>query len=164
MAGRVWPRHGHRGRPLKSVVRAIPKAMPVESASQETRQSQVSGAANDHAVRAVGGVSPQGPRDAAAQSPWPREPRFQFIQWETFSRLADPFEAYIVAGGLNAEDVPTTVIVTPPGVDFSHVCEIWVPRELMHRARWVLAWPPVSEAELTFLATGEIVGSEDGPL
>jgi hypothetical protein len=129
----------------------------IESVAQETRPGQMQAPATDAAVRAVRGISQPG-RDTAAQSPWPREPRFPHFQWETFQRLSDPFEAYIVAGRLDAEGVPTNVVVTPPGVDFSHVCEIWVPRELMHRARWVLAWSPVSDAELTFLATGEVGG------
>ena len=31
---------------------------------------------------------------------------------------------------------------------------VWVPRELVRRARWILSWPAPTEAELTFLAVG----------
>ena len=53
----------------------------------------------------------------------------------------------------------------PPAVEHSSVANEPVVRSvrgvlelghLMHRARWVLAWPAVPEEELQFLATGEI--------
>jgi len=64
-------------------------------------------------------------------------------------------EAHIVAGRLNADGVPT-IVLAAPGLEFLFTAEILVPKALLHRARWVLAWPPASEAELLFLATGEI--------
>ena len=77
-------------------------------------------------------------------------------------RFQSPLDAYIVAGRLNVEGVPT-VVLSFPAVDFSGTAEILVPRHLAHRARWVLAWPPMSEEELNFLATGEIAqSSKDG--
>jgi hypothetical protein len=66
-----------------------------------------------------------------------------------------PLEAHIVAGRLNAEGVPTLVLEAWR-LHSTMRAEILVPRHLMHRANWVMAWPPVSEAELVFLATGEI--------
>jgi hypothetical protein len=33
---------------------------------------------------------------------------------------------------------------------------VWVPQPLAHRARWILALQPPTEAELRFLATGEL--------
>jgi hypothetical protein len=78
-----------------------------------------------------------------------------------------PLDAHIVAGRLNVEGVPT-IVLTALGLDSSSNAEILVPRSLMHRARWVLAWLPVPEEELLFLATGEIgpLSEEDtsGPL
>ena len=41
----------------------------------------------------------------------------------------------------------------------------WPQREIpewsIQRARWVLAWPAPSEAELIFLATGEMASSDE---
>jgi hypothetical protein len=70
-------------------------------------------------------------------------------------------EAHIVAGRLNVEGVPT-VVLSALGVDLSNTAEILVPHHLMHRARWVLAWPAVPEEELQFLATGEIGPVSEG--
>jgi len=64
--------------------------------------------------------------------------------------------AMIVAGLLESEGVPTIVesIGPFPGTSSS---AIWVPKELVHRARWILSWPPPTDSELTFLATGELL-------
>ena len=78
------------------------------------------------------------------------------VQWERFARYPNYVAAQIVAGLLENEGVPTLVEsigVFPDATSFS---TIWVPKEFAHRARWVLAWPPPTDAELTFLATGEL--------
>ena len=74
-------------------------------------------------------------------------------------RFFMPLDAHIVAGRLNAEGVPT-IVLTVLGLDSTNNAEILVPRALMHRARWVLAWPPVPEEELLYLATGEMGSME----
>jgi len=51
--------------------------------------------------------------------------------------------------------VPAHVISLSPLFN-SGFSMVLVPRELAHRARWVLSWPAPSDAELTFLATGEL--------
>ena len=112
-------------------------------------------AANEHVVLAVRGIAPSGPIDATAEGPWPQLPPDRKVHWERFLRVPGSLEAQIIAGRLNAEGVPTVVLVAP-APDFSDSAEILVPRELAHRARWVMAWPPPSEEELLFLATGEI--------
>ena len=100
------------------------------------------------------------PTDAAAEPPWPEPPPHEELRWECFLRFLGPLEAHIVAGRLNAEGVPT-VVLSAPGMDLSFTAKILVPAHLLHRARWVMAWPPASEAELLFLATGEIGPVED---
>jgi hypothetical protein len=70
-------------------------------------------------------------------------------------RFSGPLDAHIVAGRLNVEGVPT-IVLSALGLDSSSNAEILVPHSLLHRARWLLAWPPVSEEELLYLATGEI--------
>ena len=111
-------------------------------------------AANSSLARSVRAVAP-GPADAAVEPPWPEFPSHQAVQWERFMAFPDPMAAHIVAGRLNAEGVPTVVLATP-GLEFLFTAELLIPRELLHRARWALAWPPASEEELLFLATGEI--------
>ena len=126
---------------------------------------QVEASPSDSLVRSVRVVQ-LSPRDVAAEPPWPDLPPHQKVQWERFMRLPGPLEAHIVAGRLNVEGV-STVVLSSPAVDLSNTAELLVPRELMHRARWVLAWPPVPEEELAFLATGELgpaQGDANGPL
>ena len=112
-------------------------------------------AANDWAIRSVRGVIERGPQDAATEPPWPEPPSDQEVRWIHFMRFPGPLAAHIVAGRLNVEGVPT-VVLSALALDLSNVAEILIPCHLTHRARWVLAWPPVSEEELQFLATGEI--------
>jgi hypothetical protein len=108
----------------------------------------------DPAVRSVRSAPVVG-RDAAVEPPWPDFPPHQEIRWERFMRFFGPLEAHIVAGRLNVEGVPT-VVVAALGFEFPDNAEILVPQSLIHRARWVLAWAPVTDDELLFLATGEI--------
>jgi hypothetical protein len=110
---------------------------------------------DDPVVRAVRGVAELRPTDAAAEPPWPDLPSHHPIRWERFMRFFGPLEAHIVAGRLNVEGVPT-IVLSALGLDPSNNAEILVPHHLLHRARWVLAWPAVAEEELLFLATGEI--------
>lgn len=92
---------------------------------------------------------------AIPEPPWPQLPQGSELKWESFLRHLGPLEAQIVAGRLDAEGVPT-IVLAAMSLDFSNAAEILVPRHLVHRARWVMAWPEVSEEELLFLATGEI--------
>lgn len=39
---------------------------------------------------------------------------------------------------------------------------VFVPKKLAHRARWMVAQLPPSDAELEFLATGKLPGQEEG--
>ena len=112
-------------------------------------------AVNDPVVRSVRGGIALGPRDAATEPPWPDFPPHQGVRWERFMRFSGPLDAHIVAGRLNVEGVPT-IVLSALGLDSSSNAEILVPHSLLHRARWLLAWPPVSEEELLYLATGEI--------
>ena len=116
--------------------------------------------ASEPAVRSVRVVE-RGPSDISIEPPWPELPSGQDVEWVHFLRFAGPLEALIVAGRLNVEGVPT-VVLSPLSIDLSNVAEVLVPCHLLHRARWVLAWPPVSEQELQFLATGEIGPVSEG--
>jgi hypothetical protein len=99
---------------------------------------------------------------AAAEPPWPIPPHTPFREWQRLDRYPNYLAAHIVAGLLENEGVPTIVesIGIFPDTQFS---SIWVPKELMHRARWILAFPPPTDNELTFLAIGELHSSEELP-
>jgi hypothetical protein len=90
------------------------------------------------------------------EPPWPTPSETLLWNWERFERYPNHITASIVAGRLEADGVPTIVeaVSAFPGV---FCATIWVPKELMHRARWVLAWPAPTDSELTFLATGELL-------
>lgn len=99
---------------------------------------------------------------AAAEPPWPTYPPVDFRDWRQFARYPNYLAAHIVAGLLENEGVPAVVESSGvfPGADTS---AIWVPKELLHRARWILALSPPSDAELLFLATGELEAANETP-
>ena len=80
--------------------------------------------------------------------------------WQPFLRFASRGSAEAVAVVLDAERVPTLLVAgsVVAGVDADFV--LAVPAALAHRARWVLAQSDFTDAELEFLATGEL-GSDD---
>ena len=92
----------------------------------------------------------------ASEPPWPDPSGVSYWEWERFGRYSNYIAAQIVAGRLEMEGVPAIVeaIGAFPGTDCS---AIWVPKKLLHRACWILAWSPPTDAELTFLATGELL-------
>lgn len=94
--------------------------------------------------------------DSAAQVPWPQPQLQNPVRWEVFASFPNFWEGQILAGLLNNEDVPAIVEFTWPDFGMQSYSVVRVPCELAHRARWILAWPPPTEAELTFLATGEM--------
>lgn len=77
-----------------------------------------------------------------------------------FARYPNYLATHIVAGLLENEGVPTLVEFFAP-FPVTDSSAIWVPKELLHRARWILAWPPPTEAELLFLATGEFLSADE---
>lgn len=81
-------------------------------------------------------------------------------EWERFSWYQNDLNAHIAAGLLQNEGVPTIIESVGVSVDATSPCTLWVPKELLHRARWILAWPPPTHAELIFLATGELVAED----
>ena len=117
---------------------------------------------NDRAIRSVRGIAD--PRSVEAiELPDHTPPESTDPRWVRFLAFLDPLEARIVAGRLEVEGVPA-VVLESPGFDLGSVAAILVPKVLLHRARWVLAWPEPSDEELLLLATGEIgTASESTP-
>ena len=83
-------------------------------------------------------------------------------EWIGVADYTNRASAEALVGLLTAEHVPCFVasneILPGLGSDFS----VRVPPDLVHRARWVLAQSQVSEAELNYLATGELPGALKG--
>ena len=87
-------------------------------------------------------------------------PNRLFADWPVAALFSDLASAQVIVGLLEWEGVPTHLVVGNPLLGQLQGCEIYVPPELLHRARWILASAPFSDAELTFLATGELDGGE----
>ncbi len=66
----------------------------------------------------------------------------------------DHIAANIMVNFLRMESVPAVArnLSAVPGLEQG--TEVLVPTALVHRAKWLLAQQPQSEAELTYLATG----------
>jgi hypothetical protein len=92
-----------------------------------------------------------------ASTTWLEPQADEPVVWVEFARYGNLSQVSIVAGQLWAADVPALA----HGVinAFNGCCHsvLYVPDKLAHRARWILSWEPLTEAELTFLATGELV-------
>ena len=83
------------------------------------------------------------------------EPSEEPSDWAEFETYSSASEAEINAAFLRSEGIPTRVTVHSnlPGQAGSAL--LWLDRSHFDRARWFLKLPPVTDAELEFLATGE---------
>jgi hypothetical protein len=81
-------------------------------------------------------------------------------KWPTVGVFRDEASAQAVAGRLHVEGLPVEVYHAGPipGLEEFHVR---VPEHLVARAKSVMGAGEFTEAELTFLATGEL-GDSDG--
>jgi hypothetical protein len=75
--------------------------------------------------------------------------------WVLLETYSSRTEAEIVAGLLRSENVPVQLesLAALPGLDSG--AHLRVPERLLHRARWVLAQPRLSDAELESLALAQ---------
>lgn len=96
-----------------------------------------------------------------SEPPWAPAPQTNRIEWEVFAVYPHHLAAHIASGLLENESLPTIITAWTafPGVASATLC---VPKHLMHRARWIEALLPPSDAELSFLATGELLPDEGG--
>lgn len=76
--------------------------------------------------------------------------------WQSLTTVPDTLSAQVLVERLNGEGVPTRLQTDTSLLGAVRSCEILVPGELLQRARWLLSSGQFSEAELSFLATGEI--------
>ena len=91
-----------------------------------------------------------------AELPEPFAPLTRPFEWVRFASYPNHLAAHIVAGLFENEGVPTMIESNSVFPDAITCATVWVPKPLAHRARWILALQPPTEAELIFLATGEL--------
>lgn len=78
--------------------------------------------------------------------------------WETFATYHDELAAGVVADYLRRNECPAQVVGSA-GTALEPGVRVMVPGELLHRARWLWAAADLTEAELQYLATGELPGN-----
>jgi hypothetical protein len=76
--------------------------------------------------------------------------------WQSLVTVYDTLSAQVLAERLNGEGVPTRVRTDSEIFGVARTCEIFVPAELLPRAKALLASSQLSDAELTYLATGRL--------
>jgi len=72
--------------------------------------------------------------------------------WELFRAFPDENAALALAGQLRTSDCPSKVSPRKLASGLETDYCVYVPRSLVHRARWILAQLPVSDEELESLA------------
>jgi len=78
-------------------------------------------------------------------------------EYEEFRTLPDRGSAESLRSWLEFEGVPS--YVEPRAHEMQFV--VYVLKQLAHRARWIVAQMPPTDAELNFLATGKLPGQEE---
>jgi len=80
--------------------------------------------------------------------------------WDIVATFSDLPSARALATLFHAEGVPNEVVCDTSLLGEARRCEIRVPLELAHRARWLMSQAQFTDAELEFLATGKLGGTE----
>jgi hypothetical protein len=83
------------------------------------------------------------------------------LAWDVVATFSDVPSAQTIAALFRAEGVPVEVVSDTSLLGEARRCEIRVPSELAHRARWLISQAQFTDAELTFLATGELEGGDN---
>jgi hypothetical protein len=78
------------------------------------------------------------------------------MAWDVVATFSDVPSAHAIATLFRTEGVPAEVVSDTSLLGEARRCEIRVPSELAHRARWLMLQAQFTDAELTFLATGEL--------
>ena len=82
-------------------------------------------------------------------------------EWQLFKVFPDRVEADRIATFLQSSGVPAYVDHGALGVGLEGEFKVFVVTELAHRARWLNSLPEITDAELDFLATGRLPGSDE---
>jgi hypothetical protein len=73
----------------------------------------------------------------------------------------DVLSAYPLAALFRGKGVPAEVVSDTFLLGEARHCEVRVPSELAHRARWLMSQAQFTDAELEFLATGRLGDADD---
>jgi hypothetical protein len=84
------------------------------------------------------------------------------LTWKVVATFSDVVSAHAMMVLFRAEGVPAEIVSDTPLLGEARRCQIHVPSDLEHRARWLMSQAQFTDAELTFLATGELDG-DDSP-
>jgi hypothetical protein len=80
--------------------------------------------------------------------------------WREFATYGDAASAEVIAGLLRSEDVPARIVSDEPMPGLIRGFSVLVAPEMLHRARWILSQAQLSDAELSYYATGRL-GEDD---
>lgn len=83
------------------------------------------------------------------------------LEWQVVATFSDFASGHVIVTLFNREGLPAKLILGNPLLGDANGCEIRVPREMAHRARWILSEAEFTDAELTYLATGELGSNEE---
>jgi hypothetical protein len=83
------------------------------------------------------------------------------LAWDIVATFSDVPSAQTLAVLFQAEGVPVEVVSDTSLLGEARHCEVRVPPALAHRARWLMSQSQFTDAELTFLATGELDGADN---
>jgi hypothetical protein len=82
--------------------------------------------------------------------------------WVSVAVYSDRMSAEATLGRLAGDEIPAYISSDEHVPGLGTHFDVLVPSDLLHRARWILRESPLSERELTYLATGELNESGDG--
>lgn len=81
--------------------------------------------------------------------------------WEQFEVVGDAASAELLAGRLRVDGVPAKVESQSPIPGLNEGFRVLIPAGMAQHARSIVASAQPSEAELIYLATGQLPGNED---
>jgi hypothetical protein len=76
--------------------------------------------------------------------------------WEVIASLSDLPSAHALAMHLEAEGVLALVTSDTQLLGEARACDVRVPSDVAHRARWLLSQSQCTDEELRYLATGRL--------
>jgi hypothetical protein len=80
------------------------------------------------------------------------------LAWEVVATLPDVASAHVLATMIRGEGVPAMVVTDSSLLGEARRSDVRVPPGLARRAHWLMSQAQFTDAELMFLATGELGG------
>lgn len=81
--------------------------------------------------------------------------------WSEFATYGDAASAEVIVGLLRSENVPARIVSDEPMPGLMHGFCIMVPTAMLRRAEWVLSQAQLSDAELSYYATGQLGNADN---